>query len=166
MGSNLLNQIEGTTLYYDDLDVGDRFQTAGRTVTEADIVNFAGLSGDFNSVHVDAEFASTTQNGQRIAHGLLVLAIASGLSTRLPLMKLIDKAILGLAGVECRWFKPTFAGDTIHVTVEIQAKEPGKKPDRGTVILKRLAMNQRGETVMESTSRIVLKTKPTQSGSP
>ena len=160
MGSNLLNLMEGTTLYYDDLNVGDRFQTAGRTVTEADIVNFAGLSGDFNSVHVDAEFASTTQNGQRIAHGLLVLAIASGLSTRLPLMKLIDKAILGLAGVECRWFKPTFAGDTVHVLVEIQAKEPGKKPDRGALILKRLAINQRGETVMESTSRIVLKTKP------
>jgi len=62
--------------------------------------------------------------------------------------------------VECRWFKPTFAGDTVHVLVEIQAKEPGKKPDRGTFILKRLAINQRGETVMESTSRIVLKTKP------
>ena len=160
MGNSLLDAMEGTTLYYEDLVVGDRFETVGRTVTEADIVGFAGLSGDFNSLHMDAEFAATTPHGQRIAHGLLVLAIASGLSTRLPLMKLIEKAILGLAGVECKWFKPTFVGDTIHVLVEIQALEPGRKPDRGTLVLKRLAVNQRGETVMENISRIVLKTRP------
>ena len=160
MGNSLLDAIEGAALYYDDLVVGDRFETVGRTVTEADIVGFAGLSGDFNSLHMDAEFAATTPHGQRIAHGLLVLAIASGLSTRLPLMKLIEKAILGLAGVECKWFKPTFVGDTLHILVEIQALEPGKKPDRGTLVLKRLAVNQRGETVMENISRIVLKTRP------
>ena len=160
MGSSLLDAIEGTTLYYDDLEVGDRFETVGRTVTEADIVGFAGLSGDFNSLHMDAEFAATTPHGQRIAHGLLVLSIASGLSTRLPLMKLIERAILALAGLECKWLKPTFVGDTVHVVVEIQGKEPGRKPDRGTLVTKRSAINQRGETVMESVWRIVLKTRP------
>jgi acyl dehydratase len=160
MAAGLLETIETTTLFYDDISVGDRFRTAGRTVTEADIVGFAGLSGDFNSLHVDAEFAATTATGQRIAHGLLVLAIASGLSTRLPLMKLIEKSILGLAGLECKWLKPTVIGDTLHVQVEIAAKEPGRKPDRGTLVLKRAAVNQRGETVMESVWRIVVKTRP------
>lgn len=160
MGSDLLKTIEGTTLYFDDLNVGDRFQTAGRTITEADIVSFAGLSGDFNALHTDAEFAVTTPHGQRIAHGLLVLAIASGLATRLPLMKLMEKAILALAGLECKWLRPTFIGDTIHVVMEIQGKEPGRKPDRGTVVFKRSAVNQRGETVMESVWRLVLRTRP------
>jgi acyl dehydratase len=160
MSSSLLADIERTTLYFDDLDVGDRFETSGRTVTEGDIVAFAGLSGDFNSLHVDAEFAAGTPHGQRIAHGLLVLAIVSGLSTRLPLMKLIEKAILGLAGLECKWVKPAFIGDTLHAVTEIVAKEPGRKPDRGTLVMKRVALNQRGETLMESTWRLVLKTRP------
>jgi acyl dehydratase len=162
MSATLLEQIEHTTLYFEDLDVGDRFRTAGRTVTEADVVGFAGLSGDFNALHMDAAFAAGTPHGQRIAHGLLVLAIASGLATRLPLMKLIEPAVLGLAALECRWLKPTFIGDTLHVEVEIAQKEPGKKPDRGTLVMKRLAVNQRGETVMESTWRIVLRARPVQ----
>lgn len=160
MSSSLLDAIESTTLYFEDLEAGARFETAGRTVTESDVVAFAGLSGDFNSLHMDAEFAATTPHGQRIAHGLLVLSIVSGLSTRLPLMKLIEQAILGLAGLECRWLKPALIGDTLHVAVEIMAKEPGRKPDRGTVVMKRSAVNQRGETVMESTWRIVLRTRP------
>ena len=160
MSSSLLETIEGT-FYFDDLNVGERFETNGRTIAEADIVGFAGLSGDFNSLHMDAEFATQTPHGQRIAHGLLVLAITSGLSTRLPLMKLIEKSILGLAGLECKWFKPAFIGDTLHVVVEITAKDPGNKPDRGTMVMKRSAINQKGETVMESLWRIVLKTKPT-----
>ncbi len=78
MGSDLLKTIEGTKLYFDDLTVGDQFKTVARTMTEADIVSFAGLSGDFNALHTDGEFAVTTAHGQRIAHGLLVLAIAEG----------------------------------------------------------------------------------------
>ncbi|MFN0316139.1 MAG: MaoC/PaaZ C-terminal domain-containing protein [Burkholderiales bacterium] len=162
MPNTLLATIEGTTLYFEDLSAGERFETSGRTITEADIVGFAGLSGDFNSLHMDAQFAGQTPHGQRIAHGLLVLAMTSGLATRLPLMKLIEKAILGLAGLECKWLKPAFIGDTLHAVVEISSKEPGKKPDRGTLVMKRFAVNQRGETVMESSWRIVLKTRPAQ----
>jgi acyl dehydratase len=119
MSRELLAALEGTTLYFDDLAVGDRQTTAGRTLTEADIVGFAGLSGDFNALHMDAEFAAGAPHGRRIAHGLLVLAIASGLSTRLPLMKLLEKSIFGLAGLECKWAKPVFIGDTLHVVLEI-----------------------------------------------
>jgi acyl dehydratase len=157
MPNALLRQIETTTLCYDDFEVGDEWQSSARTVSEADVVNFAGLSADYNSLHVDAEYAAATAFGQRIAHGLLVLAIASGLCSRLAVMKLLEKSILGLAGLQVRWRKPTFLGDTLHVVMRIAAKEPGNKSDRGSLILDRRVINQRGEVVMESDWRLVVR---------
>lgn len=159
MSERLLDRIEGYVLCFEDLQAGDRFQTAGRTITEADIVNFAGLSADYNALHVDAQYAAGTAHGGRIAHGLLVLAIASGLCTRLPLMKFLEPSIIGLANLECRWLKPSRIGDTIHVVLEIADKIEGRKPDRGTLLMKRSAVNQHGETVMESSWKIVVKTR-------
>ncbi len=156
----LLRQIEGHTSYFEDLTVGDRFVSGGRTVTEADIVGFAGLSADFHSLHMDAEFAAATPHGRRIAHGLLVLAMVSGLCARLPVMRFMERATLGLAGIECRFLKPVFIGDTVHAALEIVEKRPGKKPDRGTIVMRRSAVNQHGETVLEATWRIVVRTRP------
>jgi len=159
MSAELLKSLETATVAYDDLAPGDRFVTAGRTLTEADIVNFAGLSGDYNQLHTDAEFASQAPHGKRIAHGLLVLSIMSGLSTRLPLNRLMEKSILGLAGLQARWLRPVFIGDTVHVVVEVVSKEPGRKPGRGTVVFKRSALNQKGETVLETEWRIVMASR-------
>ncbi|MCP1336265.1 MaoC/PaaZ C-terminal domain-containing protein [Futiania mangrovi] len=154
----MLRDIENYKVYFDTLEVGERFVSEGRTVTERDIIAFAGLSGDFNALHIDAEYAATTQHGQRIAHGLLVLSIASGLSTQMPVMKFMSSTIVGLANLECRWLKPTFIGDTIHVVLEVTEKVPSRsKPDRGTLVLSRKAVNQRGETVMDSTWKLILK---------
>ena len=110
MSDRLLDRINDYVLTYEDLNVGDTFTTSARTVTEADVVNFAGLSADYNSLHVDAEFAGTTPHGGRIAHGLLVLAITSGLCTRLPLMKFLEPSILGLANLECKFRLPCKIG--------------------------------------------------------
>jgi acyl dehydratase len=143
--------------YFDDVQLGERFESGGRTVTEADIVGFAGLSGDFHSLHMDAEYAAKTPHGQRIAHGLLVLSMMSGLAARLPIMRAIERATLGVAGIECRFLKPVFIGDTIRVQVEIAGKTPGRKPDRGTLAMRRTALNQRGEAVLEATWQIVLR---------
>ncbi|HMM71285.1 MAG TPA: MaoC/PaaZ C-terminal domain-containing protein, partial [Rhodocyclaceae bacterium] len=99
MTPEMLKSLDAQTIYWDDLNIGDRFVTSGRTVTEADVVNFAGLSADYNSLHIDAEFASKSPHGQRLAHGLLVLAVVSGLTTRHPITKLMEKAIIGLAGL-------------------------------------------------------------------
>ncbi len=159
MTDRLLDRIEGYVLCFEDLRAGDRFETAGRTITEADIVNFAGLSADYNALHVDAQFAAGTAHGGRIAHGLLVLAIASGLCTRLPMMKFLEPSIIGLANLECRWLKPSKIGDTIHVVLSIEDKLEGRKPDRGTLVMKRTAINQHGDPVMESTWKIVVKTR-------
>ena len=154
---SMLQDIEDYVVYFDDLNVGDKFKTPSRTITEADVTNFACLSGDFNRLHVDLEYAKATQFGQRIAHGLCVLAIASGLTTRLPLIKFIEKTLIALANLECRWVKPTFIGDTIHVDVEIIAKEETSKPDRGLIVMRRTALNQRAEAVMESEWKLMMR---------
>lgn len=157
LNHRLLKRIDGYVVDYDELAVGDTFITTGRTVTEADVVNFAGLSADYNSLHIDAEFSGHTSHGGRIAHGLLVLAIASGLCTRLPLMKFLEPSIIGLADLHCRFRRPCHIGDTIRVRMRVEGKEPGRKPGRGTVIFSRVALNQRDEEIMESTWKLVVK---------
>ncbi len=107
--------------YYEDYQVGERFVSRGRTLTEADIVNFAGVSGDWYPLHVDVEYSKRSQFGQRIAHGMLVLTIASGL---VPISPDVFVAFYGIDNI--RFTAPTFIGDTIHVEVEIVEKQ-----DRG-----------------------------------
>jgi acyl dehydratase len=151
------NDIETADIYFENLIVGQRFRSQGRTLTETDIVNFAGLSGDFNALHTDESYAATTQHGTRIAHGLLVLAIASGLSSRMAVMRGLERTLVGLANLECRWLKPARIGDTLHVAAEILELVPSSRPDRGTVLMRRSAMNQHDVVVMESDWKLVLK---------
>src|SRR5213083_383551 len=106
-------------LYFDDVAVGQEWQSLGRTVTEADIVNFAGLSGDFNPIHVDHEFARTTPFRKPIAHGLLIYAIGSGLQLHAPPMR-----TLAVLTVKDWHFKaPVFAGDTIRIRTTVMEKQ-------------------------------------------
>ncbi|WP_299452856.1 MaoC/PaaZ C-terminal domain-containing protein [uncultured Pigmentiphaga sp.] len=138
-------------LYYEDLEPGARWLSPRRTVTEADVVNFAGLSGDYNSLHTDAVYAAQHAFGQRAAHGLLTLAIASGLTTRMPVYRLMDKSRLALTELSCRWRKPVFIGDTLQVALSIGEKRLSRgRPDAGKVTLDRTVLNQRGDVVLES----------------
>ncbi len=155
----VMSKLETPALFFDDLAVGMEFHSAGRTVTEADIVAFAGLSGDYNQLHVDREFAGETSHGGRIAHGLLVLSILSGLSTRIPVMQAIGDAIIGLAGLECRWKKATKIGDTLHVQLTVTDLKLTSKGTSGIVTLNRNAVNQNGETVMESVWKLLVRSK-------
>jgi acyl dehydratase len=148
-------------LYFEDLSPGMSFKSAARTVTEADIVAFAGLSGDYNPLHIDEEFAKTTVHGGRIAHGLLVLSILSGLSTRVQLMLALSQTMVGLAGLECRWKKSTKIGDTLHVKLTVMELKPTSKGDKGIVILNREAVNQHGETVLESVWTLLVRCRST-----
>ncbi len=152
-----LDDIQNYRVYFETLTIGERFISPGRTITETDIVNFAALSGDYNQLHTDAQFAATTQHGQRIAHGLLVLSVTSGLSSRLPVMKAMETTLIGLAELKCRWRKPTLIGDTLHVVMEVVEKTESRKPDRGTVLLRRMAVNQHGDAVLESDWSLVLQ---------
>ena len=140
--------------YFEDIRVGDQYVSPGRTVTEADIVAFAGLSGDYNILHTDAEYMRTSIFGERIAHGLLELALQSGLGSRAMARPFATLAFLGL-----RWrFKaPIKIGDTIKVRLEVTDKRETSKPDRGIVVIQRSVLNQRGEVVQEGDTDIMVE---------
>jgi acyl dehydratase len=140
--------------YFEDIEVGAEYVSPGRTVTEADIVAFAGLSGDYNVLHTDAEFMRTSIFGERIAHGLLGLSISSGLGARAMARPFATLAFLGL-----RWrFKgPIKIGDTIKVRIKVTDKRETSKPDRGIVVLNRAVTNQRGEVVQEGETDIMVE---------
>lgn len=133
--------------FYEDLEVGDEFTTPARTITEADILMYAGLTGDYNPVHTDAEWCRENNiYKQRIGHGLMGLAYADGLIFRLGLF---DGT--GLASLNWTWdFKgPIFIGDTIFVRTKITMKRETKNAARGIVNEHVTLMNQRGEVVGE-----------------
>ena len=108
-----LSALKGQQLYWEDLNEGDQFDSPTRTITEADVANFACLSGDFNRLHVDAEYAADSAFGQRIAHGLLVVSVMSGLTTRMLMNTFLEPSLLGLLDMQCSFPNPTFIGDTI-----------------------------------------------------
>jgi len=134
-------------IYFEDLEVGREVNSPARTLTEADIVNFAGLSGDFHVLHTDAEFAKITPFGQRIAHGLLGLSIASGLVMRNPGAS--QQKLVAFLGMTWDFRHPVFIGDTIHVSQTVSSKRPTKKPGLGVVICDIKVINQRGDICQE-----------------
>ena len=115
-------------LHFEDVEVGFRFVTPARTVTEADLVAFAGVSGDFNPLHTDSAFAATSIYGERIAHGALVVSLATGLRQRVGLF---DGTLLGLLEIRSwRFDAPVRIGDTIRVACEVTELHETSKPDR------------------------------------
>lgn len=139
--------------YFDDIQVGEEYESPGRTVTETDIVLFAGLSGDYNVLHTDAEFMKKSIFGERIAHGLLGLAIQAGLFTR------ATNAYATLAFIGLRWkFKgPIKIGDTIRVRARVVAKKATSTADRGVITLERTVLNQRDEVVQEGETDLLVE---------
>ncbi len=151
-------QIEG---YFEDFQEGILFRTAGRTITEADIVGFAGLSGDFNPIHMDASYAAGTMFGQRIAHGLLVLSIASGLTTGLGFMG--DK-VQAFMGLEWKFRAPVLIGDTIHVELVVTRTRPMRRLGGGMVYLDVQVIKQDGEMAQKGSWELLFKSRPASEG--
>ena len=143
--------------YFEEIHVGDEYESPGRTVTESDIVAFAGLSGDYNVLHTDAEFMKQSIFGERIAHGLLGLAIQSGLLTRV----MPPYATVASTGLKWRFKNPIKIGDTIHVKARVTSKRETEKPDRGVVVLGRTVLNQRGEVVQEGETEVMVERRGT-----
>ena len=144
-------------IYYEDLNVGDTFDSPGRTVTQGDVVAFAGLSGDFMPLHTDIEYGKSTIYGEPIAHGLLGLSIASGLFTRTTLATGFVNTVMALLGLEWKFVAPIKFNDTIHVSIKVIDKRETSKPDRGIVTLERNVINQRGETVQIGKTPVMIK---------
>lgn len=132
-------------LFFEDMGVGESWVSPRRTVTEADVSAFAGLSGDFNPIHVDAVFAEAGGFGRRVAHGALVLSIATGLRQQMPIFRGSMRALLELRS--WRFQRPVFFGDTVAVVTTVESKRETSKPDQGIVVQRIDVVNQDGETV-------------------
>ena len=132
-------------LFFDDVEVGQEWESPGRTLTETDIVNFAGLSGDFNPIHVDHEFAKTTPFRRPIAHGLLVFSIGSGLGVMCPLMR----TIAFMKVQEWDFKGPVFIGDTLRIRSRVLEKTLRGRGRRGEIVWLRTIVNQEGKVVQE-----------------
>jgi acyl dehydratase len=134
--------------YWDEFSEGETFTTAGRTVTEGAVDLFAGLSGDFNPLHTDEESAQKGPMKGRIAHGMLVLSVATGLGNQLGLFEGTTLALLGMDRI--KWTAPVRPGDTIHVEFRVKEKKASSKPDRGILTVEVTVKNQRDEPVMSA----------------
>ena len=140
-------------LYFEDFEVGREFETAGRTITESDIVLFAGITGDWTELHTNAEFAKSTIFGQRIAHGALIFSITTGLLVRLGF---IEKTVLAFYGIDrLRFTKPVFIGDTIKAVGKVVEKED--KGGYGVVTIECKTVKQTGEVVMVCNLKLAVK---------
>lgn len=143
-------------LTYDEFEIGTSYTSQARTVTEADVVNFAGLSGDFNPLHTDAEFGKTAPSGGRIAHGVLILAMATGMANW---MGIFEGTTLALMEQVTRYKGAVKFGDTVHLEMQVAEKKLTSKPDRGVVKFATRVCNQRDELVIDGEWTLLMKTK-------
>ncbi len=143
------------TIGFDDLNLGDEWESPSRTVTEADVVAFAGLSGDYNPLHMDHEQALRSPFGRPIAHGLLGLSIASGLTSAAPRVD----TMAFLAILEWKFLHPIAFGDTIHVITSVVALEPRSRGRRGVVTWHRRLINQHGKTLQQGTMQTLVRSR-------
>ncbi len=143
--------------YFEEFQIGDALETRGRTITESDVVQFAGLSGDYNQLHTDAEYASETMFGERIAHGLLGLSIASGLSSRLGFAEGTVEAFVSL---DWKFRAPIKLGDTIRARLEVVRKKEMARLGGGFVVFDVVILNQEDKTVQKGNWTLLIKGAP------
>lgn len=142
--------------YFQDFSIGDEFHTPSRTVTEADIINWSYLSGDWNPVHTDEEFAKKSEFKTRIAHGPLSLGIATGLMDRIGI---IEGTALALLTLTQKFMAPVNIGDTISLKMTVSQKKETRKEDRGIVTFNVNILNQNGQIVSEGTWDLLIASK-------
>jgi len=146
--------------YFEEFAPGQKIITAGRTITEADVVNFAGLSGDFNQIHTDAAYSENSPVGQRIAHGLLVLSAVSGLANKTGLM---DGTVIAFREIaEWKFSKYVFLGDTIHAELEVRETKGLRRTGGGLVTIDVDVLNQTGDVVMKGVWKVLIASRLTE----
>lgn len=141
-------------LYFEEFHAGEVYRTKGRTVTEADVIIFAGLSGDYTPIHMDEEYAKKSPFGTRIAHGFLGTALASGLLTQLGIT---EETAIALLEFTCRFTGAIRIGDTIHVRQTVREKRETSKPGRGIVNFDIEVVNQKEEVVIAGSEKIMVR---------
>lgn len=140
---------------YEDIDVGAEHVSPGRTITEADVVAFAALTGDWFPLHTDEEYSKRGPFKTRIAHGLLGLALTEGMKFRIP--EFMNVAYLASLYWNYRFTKPILIGDTVRLKVRIDSKRMTKNPERGLVVEYISMLNQRDEVVGEGDHGLLVR---------
>ncbi|MBE0408507.1 MAG: dehydratase [Anaerolineales bacterium] len=144
-------------LYFDEFEAGQKITSVGRTVTESDVVRFAGLSGDFNQIHTDAEYCKDTPFKERVAHGLLVLSIASGLAVQTGVL---EGTIIAFREIsELKFIKPVYIGDTIHVELIVTQTKALPRLGGGIIFIELDVLNQENDTVMKGEWKVLVAGK-------
>lgn len=144
---------------FDEFNENDEFTTASRTVTEGDVSTFAGLSGDFNPLHVDDDFAQKTPLGGRVAHGMLVASMATGMANQLGIF---EGTTIALLSMTINYKGAVKFGDTIHLVLKVAEKKETSKPGRGIVTFATDIKNQRDETVIDGQWIVMLTRKKSE----
>ncbi len=142
-----------TPLTFDELTPGDEWESPARTITESDVVAFAGLSGDFNPIHMDHHGAQQNAFGRPVAHGLLGLSVASGLASHSPYVA----TLAFLAIEEWKFLRPIAFGDTVRVLTRVESVQPRARGRRAQVTWRRQLVNQDGVTVQEGLTRTLVR---------
>jgi acyl dehydratase len=141
-------------LTFDQFDLGACYTSQGRTVTESDVVTFAGLSGDYNPLHTSAEFARQTPFGERIAHGMLTVSMATGMANWTGIF---EGTTLALMEQVIRYKGAVKFGDTVHLELQVVEKKESSKPDRGVVRFAARVCNQRNELIIDGEWTLLMK---------
>jgi acyl dehydratase len=153
-----MSEFKNRGLYFEEFKVGQVFYSTARTITETDIVMFAGLSGDYNQIHTDVEYCKTTPFGQRIAHGLLVMSIASGLIAQ---SGFLDGTVISFREIkDWKFVKTTFIGDTVHVITKVIETKSLKRVGGGLIVISLDVRNQNDETLMKGKWTALMANKP------
>lgn len=143
-------------MYFEEFEIGKEMVSQGRTITEADLVNFGTLTGDFNPMHLDAEYAKTTQFGERVAHGMLGLSYAVGLAWQLGFM---FGTVIAFTGLEWKFKGPIKIGDTIHLAAKVKQTKAMKAVGGGFVVIEGRLLNQGGQVVQQGEWTVLVKSK-------
>ncbi len=145
-------------LYFEDFSVGQNISTVGRTISEDAIFTFAGLTGDYNQIHTDAAFAAKTQFGQRVAHGLLGLSVATGLIMRTGLL---EGTVLAFREIQdWKFVKPIYIGDTVHAVLTVSETKALPRIGGGSLIALVELVNQNDEVLQKGTLNLLVLSKP------
>lgn len=142
--------------YFEEFEAGQSLMTAGRTITESDVVSFAGLSGDYNQLHVDAVYAAGAEFGERVAHGLLIVSIATGLVVQTGLM---EGTVIAFRELDWKFSLPVMIGETIRAKVEIAETRALPRLGGGSIVVKVSVLNQDDRVVQRGNMVLLVRSK-------
>ncbi len=152
-----MSDVSAHGLWFEEFTEGLSIETRGRTITESDVINFAGVSGDFNPMHTDAEYAKTTQFGARVAHGALVFSIATGLAYQLGFL---EGTVIAFLSFDWKLRAPVYIGDTVKVSASVAKRRAMAAAGGGMVTFDVKVTNQTGEVTQKGEWVIMVKSKP------